>query len=74
VNNMVLEGVPFRDAYKKVGTLIDEGKFTAPDKINHTHEGSIGNLMNKEIQTAMKITTEQFNFWKVHLAIEKLIK
>lgn len=73
VNNMVLEGVPFRDAYKKVGQLIEEGKFTAPDKINHTHEGSIGNLMNKEIQTAMNKTLNQFYFERVHLAIEKLV-
>jgi argininosuccinate lyase len=74
VNNMVLEGIPFRDAYKKVGQLIEEGKFTAPDTINHTHEGSIGNLMNKEIQTAMNKTINQFYFERVHLAIEKLVQ
>ncbi len=74
VNNMVLEGIPFRDAYKKVGALIDEGKFTAPSTINHTHEGSIGNLMNKEIQAAMTLTINQFHFDKTHNAIEKLVK
>ncbi len=74
VNNMVLEGLPFRDAYKKVGHLIEEGKFTAPDTIHHTHEGSIGNLMNQEIQAAMNKTINQFYFERVHLAFEKLIK
>jgi len=74
VNNMVLEGIPFRDAYKKVGLLIEEDKFTAPNTINHTHEGSIGNLMNKEISAAMSKTLSQFNFDKVHVAVEKLVK
>lgn len=74
VNNMVLEGTPFRDAYKKVGMLIEEGKFTAPDTIHHTHEGSIGNLMNKEIQVAMNKTLNAFYFERVHLAFEKLLK
>jgi argininosuccinate lyase len=74
VNNMVLDGIPFRDAYKKVGQLIEEGKFTAPNTIHHTHQGSIGNLMNKEIREAMNKTLNQFYFERVHLAIEKLVK
>ncbi len=44
VNKLVLSGVPFRDAYKKIGKDIEDGKFTYSTKINHTHEGSIGNL------------------------------
>ena len=54
VNEEVLKGTPFRDAYKKVGKEISSGKFKAPSKINHTHEGSIGNLMNDEIKKAFK--------------------
>ena len=53
VNNQVLKGVPFREAYKNVGNDIEKGKFKAPEKINHTHEGSIGNLCNKQIKVLM---------------------
>ena len=53
VNNQVLNGVPFREAYKNVGNDIEKGKFKVPAKINHTHEGSIGNLCNKQIKTLM---------------------
>jgi argininosuccinate lyase len=74
VNNMVLEGVPFRDAYKIVGGMIEENRFKAPDTIRHTHEGSIGNLMNAEIQQAMDKTLAQFNFGQVHSAFQKLIQ
>jgi argininosuccinate lyase len=50
VNQMVLEGVPFRDAYVEVGRRIEKGEFEVPAKLTHTHEGSIGNLCNDEIQ------------------------
>ena len=50
VNKLVLEGVPFRDAYKKVGMDVEEGNFKANRDINHTHEGTIGNLMLDEIE------------------------
>jgi argininosuccinate lyase len=53
VNNQVLKGVPFREAYKNVGNDIETGKFKVPEKINHTHEGSIGNLCNKQIKALM---------------------
>lgn len=74
VNNMVLDGVPFRDAYKKVGMQIEEGTFKALNKVNHTHEGSIGNLMNKEISAAMTKAIAGFDFDKKNKAIEKLVK
>lgn len=48
LNEEVLAGVPFRDAYKKVGKAIEEGTFKPSAKVNHTHEGSIGNLCNEE--------------------------
>jgi argininosuccinate lyase len=54
VNKLVLSGIPFRDAYKKVGLDIEEGKFTHSTKIAHVHEGSIGNLCNEEIAKEMK--------------------
>ena len=49
VNQLVLEGMPFRDAYKEVGKRIQEGSFEVPEKLHHTHEGSIGKLCNEEI-------------------------
>ncbi len=55
VNAEVLSGVPFREAYKKVGNAIEKGNFKVPSKINHTHEGSIGNLCNDSIKKEMKL-------------------
>jgi argininosuccinate lyase len=74
VNRLVLEGMPFRDAYKKVGLDIEAGKFTPNKKIEHTHEGSVGNLCNNKIEELMKETIGQFNFEKVESALEKLLK
>jgi argininosuccinate lyase len=74
VNKLVLQGVPFRDAYKQVGMAIEEGKFTYTTNINHVHEGSIGNLCNAEINRMMQQTLNQFTFEKVHMAIEQLLK
>ena len=53
VNRMVAAGVPFRDAYRQVGMEIIEGSFEFNGKLNHTHEGSIGNLCTKEIAAKM---------------------
>jgi argininosuccinate lyase len=50
VNRLVLEGLPFRDAYKKVGMDINNGVFSPDKTVNHTHEGSIGNLCTAEIK------------------------
>ena len=73
VNELVLQGVPFREAYKQVGLEIEKGEFKAPEKVEHTHEGSIGNLCNKEITSSFENTISSFNFNKVHKAIEKLL-
>ena len=54
VNKRVLEGMPFRDAYKTVGIEVNEGKFEWSGEINHTHKGSIGNLCTEEIKDKMK--------------------
>ena len=53
VNRLASEGMPFRDAYKKVGLDI-EGKFTHNKKVHHTHEGSIGNLCNDRVENLMQ--------------------
>ena len=73
VNRMVLNGTPFRDAYKQVGAAIEQGNFNPDKQVNHTHEGSIGNLNNKEITAAMNKVISAFDFDKVAKAIEKLI-
>lgn len=73
VNAQVLNGVPFRDAYKNVGSAIEKGEFKAPEMVNHTHEGSIGNLCNEEISAAFKTTIKNFSFEKVEEAISLLI-
>ena len=59
VNNRVLEGMPFRDAYKSVGIEVNEGKFEfdVNTGLNHTHKGSLGNLCTEEIKEKMKKAT-----------------
>ena len=73
VNKLVLQGTPFRDAYKKVGMDIEAGNFTYTPTTAHTHEGSIGNLCNDKIRGMMDAVVQKFNFEKVDAAIEKLL-
>ncbi len=73
VNKLVLQGMPFRDAYKKVGLDIEANEFKYSINIQHTHEGSIGNLMNDKISTTMQAVVDSFHFEKYHTAIEKLL-
>ena len=61
VNRLVLSGVPFRDAYKLVGKQIEEGSFSPDTTVNHTHEGSIGNLCNDKIAVKFNTTYSGFN-------------
>ncbi len=74
VNKLVLSGVPFRDAYKKIGSDIDNGTFTYSTSIHHTHEGSIGNLCHSEIEKSFQNTYSKFNFQQVENAIAELLK
>jgi argininosuccinate lyase len=74
VNALVLEGMPFRDAYKKVGLDIESGNFEISSSVNHVHEGTIGNLCNDQIQRMMENVVSRFEFEKVHNAIEQLLK
>lgn len=75
VNQLVIEGMPFRDAYKKIGMDIESGDFT-PDQnnVSHTHEGSIGNLCNKNINDKMNKVLGQFSFIKTDEQIKKLLE
>jgi len=73
VNRMVLSGTPFRDAYKQVGLAIEKGAFNPDKQVNHTHEGSIGNLGNEQITAAMDAVLKSFDFAKVEKAISDLI-
>jgi argininosuccinate lyase len=73
VNKLVLQGVPFRDAYKKIGLAIEAGKFTYSTELHHTHEGSMGNLCNDKIESMMQQTLTAFEFDKVQSAIASLI-
>ena len=73
VNKLVVQGTPFRDAYKTIGMDIEAGNFNYTPTIAHTHEGSIGNLCNGQIAAMMDKLIQKFNFKKVHEAIEKLL-
>jgi argininosuccinate lyase len=72
VNEEVLKGVPFRDAYKKVGLAIENGEFSHSGVLKHTHEGSIGNLCTAEITANFEQVFKQFGFAKVNQALENL--
>jgi len=74
VNNEVLKGVPFREAYKNIGIAIDAGEFQPSKEVNHTHEGSIGNLGNDQIQRMFKEVIDAFGFDKVENALSQLVK
>lgn len=74
VNNLVLSGVPFREAYRRVGLDIEQGRFRPQRQVHHTHEGSIGNPCNDEISALMQQTVERFDFGKVVSAEADLVK
>ncbi|MFB6319749.1 argininosuccinate lyase [Saccharicrinis sp. FJH54] len=74
VNRMVLDGVPFREAYKKIGLDIEAGNYHPQKEVTHTHEGSIGNLCTREIASYFDGIFGQFNFEKVNNALDLLVK
>ena len=74
VNRLANEGMPFRDAYKKVGLDIEAGKFIPVKKVHHTHEGSIGNLCTEQIAALMDDVWEGFNFQRMEEAERKLVE
>ena len=73
VNDLVKEGVPFRDAYKKVAASIADGSFEYDGTLSHTHEGSIGNLCNDRIAARMSRVLAGFAFSKVSAAVSSLV-
>ena len=73
VNRLAANGMPFRDAYKKVGLDIEAGTFSASHDIHHTHEGSIGNLCNDKIAALMQQTLDGFHFERMTQAEKRLL-
>jgi argininosuccinate lyase len=74
VNKLVMQGMPFRDAYKKVASEIKEGLFRPARIVEHNHEGSIGNLCNDQISYKMESIIRQFDFEKKEIAYKRLLK
>ena len=74
VNKLVNAGMPFRDAYKKVGLDIESGNFKYDTSIHHTHEGSIGNLCTEEIKSQMQKIINSFPFTSVNTAVNNLLQ
>ena len=72
VNRLARDGMPFREAYRKVGAEIENGSFKADRNIHHTHEGSIGNLCNDRIAARMDKLVAEFPFKDIDKAIQKL--
>src|SRR5690606_6846534 len=73
VNRQVLEGVPFRDAYKNTGLAIEAGNFSPDKSLKHVHEGSIGNLCNAEIQEEFVKVFQAFDFQSVKETLSRLL-
>jgi len=73
VNKLVQQGVPFRDAYKKVGGEINAGTYEPSRSIEHTHAGSIGNLCLEQIYEKMESIVDGFEFKKIDAAYSNLL-
>ncbi|MBT3382135.1 MAG: argininosuccinate lyase [Prolixibacteraceae bacterium] len=73
VNKLVLKGIPFREAYKQIGEQIEKGEFQPEKEVDHSHEGSIGNLCLDKILDKKETTLENFEFKKIELAIKQLL-
>ena len=77
VNKLVMQGIPFRDAYKIVGQKVEDGSYTPPpprEVGRGLHEGSIGNLCNEEIKKQMKKVVDSFPFASIQSALSVLLK
>lgn len=73
VNNEVLKGVPFREAYRNIGLAIEAGTFKPQKEVNHSHEGSIGNLCNAEIRQAFHAVVASYGFDRVNKVLQNLL-
>lgn len=74
VNKLVMQGVPFRDAYKQIGTQINAGTYEPTKEVNHTHAGSLGNLCLDEIAEKMVNVLESFEFEQIDAAYQELLR
>ncbi len=74
VNQLVMGGMPFREAYQEIARQIRNDTFTPEDSIVHTHEGSLGNLCLEEIRQKMDTRMDSFSFEKIDNAIQKLLQ
>ena len=73
VNQEVMNGVPFRDAYRNVGQQIADGTFQPSRTLHHTHEGSLGNLSTEAIAEKMNYIIESFDFGRAEQAVQDLV-
>ncbi|WP_460915108.1 argininosuccinate lyase [Spirosoma areae] len=73
VNELVVQGVPFREAYQRVGKEIAEHTYSPPRALHHTHEGSLGNLGNDLIVAQMNQAMEGFGAERAQRAIAGLL-
>jgi argininosuccinate lyase len=73
VNELVMNGTPFRDAYRIIGQQVENQTFSYDKPVQHTHEGSLGNLCNDAIYAKMKRVLKTFDFEKTDLAIQQLV-
>ncbi|EHQ42483.1 argininosuccinate lyase [Myroides odoratus] len=73
VNQLVLNGTPFREAYKTIGLAIEEGEYQPTKEVEHTHQGSIGNLMNEEIKVVFDTVYQTFGFDQVKNKLVRLV-
>jgi len=74
VNKLVMQGVPFRDAYKQVGNQINAGTYEPTREVNHTHAGSVGNLCLDEIAEKMLAVVEGYDFEQIDVAYKELLR
>ena len=74
VNDMVMQGIPFREAYVQVGKAIESGEFKRPENVSHSHEGSLGQLCLDEIQSMMNENLSKFPFEHIEAKIKALIE
>jgi argininosuccinate lyase len=73
VNQLVMQGIPFREAYIQVGKSIENGTFNKRDEVHHTHEGSIGNLCLKQIRQQRETVLSTFPFEKINQQLHSLL-
>jgi argininosuccinate lyase len=74
VNRLVTQGMPFRDAYREIGRQVAEGEFLPDKSVEHTHEGSIGNLCLDEIRSRKENILSGFHFESIRLTLSRLLQ